>query len=287
LQQFVNHNGEIVDSNTPVFTANNRAFLYGDALFETIRVVKGVPLFFEDHFHRLLSGMMVLQMKFERTLDLNYFKDQIVQLAAVNKHEDAARVRMEFYRKAGGYYTPENNDIGFLIQTEKLEQAEYRLNPKGLKVDVYKDQLKPVGLLSNLKTCNSLLFILAGIYKTQKGLDDSLLLNSRGTLSESLSSNIFIVVNGVLLTPPLQDACVAGVMRNQIFKIAKKRNKKIIEKSISVDDLLAADEIFLTNAISGIRWVVAFRHKRYFNTMAKWLAEELNTFATEVHHDRE
>jgi branched-subunit amino acid aminotransferase/4-amino-4-deoxychorismate lyase len=276
VQQFVNHNGEILPDTTPLFTSDNRSLQYGDGLFETIRLVNGVPLFFEDHFHRLLSGMIMLQMQFEGTLDMNYFVDQIKMLSAQNKNEDAARVRLSVYRKTGGFYTPEAHEIGFVIQTESLAEKRFEVQQKGLKIDIYKETPKLPGRLSNLKTANCLTYILAGLYKKQKSLDDCLLLNTYGAVVESISSNIFIVRQGVLITPPLNDGCVAGIMRMQILKIARQYNKKVIEKSISPDELLLADEVFLTNAISGIRWVVAFRNKRYFNTTAKWFVEQLN-----------
>jgi branched-chain amino acid aminotransferase len=276
VQQFVNHNGEMLPITAPLFTADNRSFQYGDGLFETIRMVKGVPVFFEDHFHRLLSGMMLLQMKFDGVLDMNYFVNQIKAICDLNGHENAARVRLSIYRKAGGFYTPEAHEIGFIIQTEALPESKFEIQQKGLKVDIYKEMPKLPGRFSNLKTANCLPFILAGLYKKQKNLDDCFLLNTFGAVVESVSSNIFIVRQGVLITPLLNDGCVAGVMRMQVLKIARQQNKKVIEKSISPDELLLADEVFLTNAITGIRWVVAFRNKRYFNTTAKWLVEQLN-----------
>jgi branched-chain amino acid aminotransferase len=279
VQHFVNHNGELIADTTPLFTADNRAFQYGDGLFETIRFVNGVPLFFEDHFHRLLSGMMLLQMKFEDKPDLDYFKEQIVLLCDKNNHSAAARVRLELYRKPGGYYTPDESLAGFIIQTEALASPVFEIAQKGLKIDIYKEVQRPLDKLSNLKTVNSLPFVLAGLYKKQKGFDDCLLFNSAGTIAESISSNIFMVRQGVLYTPSLNEGCVAGIMRLQVIKIAKQQGKKIIEKSLTVDELLLADEVFLTNAITGIRWVVAFRDKRYFNTTSKWFVEQLNKHA--------
>ncbi len=250
--------------------------MYGDALFETIRVMNGTPLFFEDHMNRLLDGMAFLQMKLKPEWDPVFFKTQIQNLLNKNKHTSSARVRFEVYRLPGGYYTPSNPDIGFVLQTEELSSNSFELNTKGVNIDIYKDTSKPLGKLSNLKSSNSLCYVLAGIYKTQKGLDDCLLLNTNGNIAETISSNIFIVRNGELFTPSLNEACVAGVMRTQVLKIAKTHKKKIHEGCLTTDDLLKADEIFLTNAITGITWVVAFRSKRFFNSTAKWFSEQLN-----------
>lgn len=276
MQQYINHNGKLEDVHTPLFTADNRGFMYGDALFETIRVINGASLFFEDHMNRLVDGMTYMHMKFSPEWDYPFFESQVKELLIKNNHSDAARVRLEVYRMPGGYYTPSNSDVGFVLQSAALSNTDFALSPKGVTIDVYKDTLKSFGKLSNLKSSNSLCYVLAGIYKNQKSLDDCLLLNTDGHIAETISSNIFAVHNGELFTPALDQACVSGVMRAQVLKIAQANKKKVREGCLTVDDLLKADEVFLTNAINGIRWVVAFRSKRYFNTTAKWFCEQLN-----------
>ncbi len=122
-----------------------------------------------------------------------------------------------------------------------------------------------------------LIYTLAAIYRKENGFDDCLLINEKNALVESVSSNLFIVKNKVLFTPPLDDGCVEGIMRKQIIKISRKLNYKVIDnKSLFPDDLIQADEVFLTNAIRGVSWVVAYKEKRFFNTTSKTLIRELN-----------
>ena len=275
--QFINFNGTIIPSHIPLFTISNRAFCYGDGLFETIRVMNSVPLFLTDHIQRLTNGMKSLKMNVPDFFSPDFFKQKILELTKKNKLQNNLRVRLQIFRNGNGLYTPESNDVSYCIQVEKLPDTakKYFLNKKGFKVDVYEKFSKPISEISNLKTCNALYYILAGLHKKEKNLDDCLLLNYNRNIAEASSSNIFIVRKNIFFTPSLKDGCVAGVMRKQIIELLKKNKKVIHECSLSVQDLLKADEIFLTNIINGIRWVEHFRGSAYRNTHSKWIAENL------------
>jgi branched-chain amino acid aminotransferase len=106
-----------------------------------------------------------------------------------------------------------------------------------------------------------------------------LIQNNKFAIIESISSNIFIVSNGVLYTPSLTDGCIAGTMRMNIINIALDNKIKVYECTLNPQNLLAADEIFLTNAVKGIEWVVAYRTKRYYNDMSKKMIQLLNDAA--------
>ena len=120
------------------------------------------------------------------------------------------------------------------------------------------------------------MYVMAGINAKERNLDDVLLSNDRGGILESSSCNLFVVSNGVLYTPGLEEGCLAGTMRMQIINLALKNGIKVYECNILPQNLLAADEIFLTNAIRGINWVSGYRTKRYFNNMARKLVAILN-----------
>jgi branched-chain amino acid aminotransferase len=150
------------------------------------------------------------------------------------------------------------------------------LNQKGLIVDLFVDFKKSPSPLASIKSANSAIYVMAGVYKTQHQLDDCVLLNDRSQIIESISSNIFAVKNGVLYTPPVSDGCVNGVMRRKVIEIAQANKIAVYENSITQSVLLGADELFLTNTIKGIQWVVAYKQKRYFNNTSKKLVEKLN-----------
>lgn len=153
----------------------------------------------------------------------------------------------------------------------------FELNAKGLEVDLYMDMKKPKIKLSNYKTKNGLISIIASITAKEKGLDDYLIANSNEGIIEGTSTNLFVVSNGVLYTPGLEEGCVAGTMRMQIINLAVENGTKVYECNILPQNLLVADEVFLTNAVKGIIWVSGYRTKRYFNNISRNFVDLLNS----------
>ena len=267
-------NGHLISIYEPTVSFANRAFRYGDSLFESIRVCNNRVMFLKDHINRLKLGMTVLRMNLPAELNSDNVYEFIVQLLKSNVHAPHARVRLTVFRNDGGHYTPLTNDISFLIESEPLESG-YQLNQRGYWVDIYADIKKPVNKLSNLKTGNALMNVMAGIAKQSMKLDECLLVNQNGGICESISSNIFVVKNSTLFTVPLTDGCVAGVMRRQIMHLAAENKILTFESPVTTYTLMNADEIFLTNTIQGIRWVGQFKDRFYTNKMAQFFAGRL------------
>lgn len=270
------YNGEFYSDNTALFSADNRAFRYGDSLFETLHTNGTQIQFLEEHLERLQLGMKQLSMEipenFHETIEKN-----IKKLITKNKSFLGTRIRLSVFRNSGGLYTPITNSISYLIESSKLDEPKYFLNKKGLKIGLFDSYKKTSNSLSAFKTGNSLPFILAGLHKEEMKWDDCLLINERQNLVESVSSNLFVVKDGVLFTPSVESGAVNGIMREQIIQIALSLGITVYDDCIiKPEQLEEADEIFLSNAIVGIRWVVAYEERRYFNRSAKTLIEELN-----------
>ncbi len=274
-QIFYNYNGEIVPANQRVLQLNNRAFRYGDGLFESMRMIKGQLQFPALHQNRLQLGMKALKLDNYSLFDIDFLKEKAKELSTRNKSKNG-RLRLTVFRDAEGLYTPTDNKTGYTLEWETLEEQEYTLNTRGLIVSVYEDLPKPINILSNLKTCNSLQYVLAGVYKQRNYLDDAFILNQTGFLCESISSNIFIKYNGTLYTPALSEGCIKGVMRQVVIELALKNSMEIVEAQINPQVLNEADEVFLTNATRGIQWVMGFNRKRYFYEVSKLLSQKLN-----------
>lgn len=276
MQSFINHNGNFVLADAPVVTANNRSFRYGDALFETIRIANYNAHFLKEHLHRLFKGMKVLKMEMNPLFNETYIEHAILELAQKNNVASDGRARLTVYRNEGGLYAPSDNSVSFVIEVSPIEEKGFVLNTKGFTVDLYTEFKKTQNALSSIKSANSAIYVMAGIHKIEQQLDECLLLNDKHHIIEAISSNIFAVKNGVLYTPPVGDGCVDGVMRKKIIEIAQANKIAVYEISIMQNVLLGADEFFLTNTISGIRWVVAYKQKRYFNDTSKKLVDKLN-----------
>jgi branched-subunit amino acid aminotransferase/4-amino-4-deoxychorismate lyase len=275
-KQFINFNGAIVPADQEILTASNRGFKYGDGLFESMRVMKGEVKFADLHCDRVTRGLKLLKMESSAQVDTWFIREKVEELTRRNKTGPNARVRLTVYRDGDGLYSPSSNKIGYVLEASKLVESSYVLNTKGLIIDVFEDMTKPVNILSNLKTCNSLPYVLAGIFKNQHALDEVIVLNSHGFLCESMSSNVFVVYDKKLYTPALTEGCIAGVMRQAVMRIARENNVDIVEAQISPDILNEAEEVFLTNAAKGIQWVMGYNNKRYFNEVSRFLNEKLN-----------
>lgn len=275
-KQFINFNGDIFPAEQQVLTIANRGFRYGDGLFESMRWMKGELKFVELHIDRIRKGMKLLKLDSWALVDTYFIREKVEELSRRNKTGPDARVRLTVFRDADGLYSPAANKMGYALEVQKLTENQYTTNNRGLIVDVFDEVPKPINVLSNLKTCNSLVYVLAGIFKNQNSLDEVLILNQNGFLCEAMSSNVFVVYDRKLYTPALNEGCIAGVMRNVVMRLAKENGLDLVEAQINPAILNEADEVFLTNASKGIQWVMGYNNKRYFNEISRFLSQKLN-----------
>ncbi len=275
---YVNNNGILLPNDAPTIHAGNRGHLYGDGVFESIRILSGKPINIENHIDRLLKGANVLKMETPANYDVNFFQEKILELIGKSGIKQGGRCRLSIDRATGGAYLPDSNDCTFYIEVYPYLMNYFELNAKGLELDIYRDIKLHKNFLSNYKTKTGLPYVMASIAAKEQGLDDLFLTNEKGNVIESGSCNVFIVSNGVLYTSGLDEGCIAGTMRMQVINLAIKHNIKIYECSILPQNLLSADEIIFTNAIRGINWVAGYRTKRYQNNMSRRLVVLLNAY---------
>lgn len=267
MKDLVNINGELVPGNGPVIPLANRAFHFGDGLFESLRVVDGRPSFVDTHWARLTTGAALLRITIPKTLDLRAFErsiDELVKRTGIVN----GRCRFTLFRAGDGFYRPASNEGAFTFELTALPEPTYALNAQGLMVDIWPGMRKPVNDLSRHKTLNCQYYVMGSLWAQEHGLDDCMLQNDRGNIIESSSGNLFIVSNGVLYTPSLTDGCVGGVMRAQVINLALAHGIKVYECSLNPQNLLAADELFFTNAVHGLQWAGAYRTKRYAHRLS-------------------
>ena len=275
---YVNNNGVLLLNDAPTIHAGNRGHLYGDGVFESIRILSGKPINIENHIDRLLKGANVLKMETPANYDVNFFQEKILELIEKSGIKQGGRCRLSIDRATGGAYLPDSNECTFYIEVYPYLMNFFELNAKGLELDIYRDIKLHKNFLSNYKTKTGLPYVMASIAAKEQGLDDLFLTNEKGNVIESGSCNVFIVSNGVLYTSGLDEGCIAGTMRMQVINLAIKHNIKIYECSILPQNLLSADEIIFTNAIRGINWVAGYRTKRYQNNMSRRLVVLLNAY---------
>lgn len=272
----INFNGTIVAEDTTILT-QNRGFLYGDAVFETVKIINNKILFLEDHYFRLMSSMRVVRMEIPMNFTMEYLEEQILAVVAKNEVVNSARARITVYRNDGGYYLPQTNEVSFLIHAVAIENTLYSIEKNQYEVDLYKDFYITKQLLSSIKTTNKIINITGSIFASENGLDNCLLLNDSKNVVEALQGNIFMIVGNKLSTPPVSEGCLNGVMRKQILTLAKKiENLEVVEEVISPFDIQKADELFITNVIKGIQPITQYRKKVFSSAIAVKLLEKLN-----------
>ncbi|MCM4160354.1 aminotransferase class IV [Antarcticibacterium flavum] len=277
----INVNGSLIKDDKAGISIKNRGLYYGDAVFETIRVIHGKIIFWEDHYFRLMASMRIMRMEIPSSFSPEFLEEEILQIVNENGLENSpARVRMTVYRKEGGYYTPASLDVDYIITATALDNAFYTLPEGDYEVELFKDHYINSGLLSTIKTNNKAVNVLGSIFATENDFKNCFLLNENKSIVEALNANVFVVNGRKIKTPPLKDGALNGIVRKQLLSIVGTiKDFEIEEASISPFELQKADEIFLTNVIAGIQPVTKYRKKRYVTDVARELLAKLNVKA--------
>ena len=271
----LNYNGNFIDQTNLSFS--NRAFLYGDSVFETIKVVKNKVLFWEEHYLRLMSSMRILKIEIPNEFTPDYLENQIKKTNSSISETFSGRVRLTVFREGEGLYLPKSNQAIFVINSFQNESILFETKFKIYKVDIYKDYLIQSNLLSNLKTSNRLINVIGSIYAQENGLDNCILLNENKLVTEFLNGNIFLVSDNVIKTPPINSGCLNGVMRNKIIELINKIPLfEIFEKDFSAYEIISSQEVWVSNSISGIIPVSQYRNKQFGSSVAKKVIDFLN-----------
>ena len=260
---YINFNGKFLPVGTAVVGSENRGLRYGDGLFETMKISAEKLVFEQDHFDRLWHGLKVLGFH----LSTHFTKEQLIEavksLCQKNQHAANGRVRLNIFRGGGGLYDATNHAPNYVIESWELPEGATGFNSNGLVLGIYPHARKACDILSNLKHNNYLPYVMAALYAKQEKWNDALLLNSAGHICDSTIANVFLVREGEVITPGLQEGCVAGVMRGRLISYLAAEGFKVREQTVSIEEVLAADEVFLTNSIYNIRWVQRLGDRNY------------------------
>jgi branched-chain amino acid aminotransferase len=276
----INFNGNILTQDQMSPDLYNRGLHYGDALFETMKVVGRRILFAEAHYMRLMASMRLMRMEIPMHWTPEFFQSEVNKTLKGQSGATAFRVKILVWRDWGGRYRPTSEGVLYSIFTEPLTDSLYTLNENNYVVDLYKDHYVNTGMLQQLKTNNKLIHVLAGVYAQENDYQSCLLLNHNKQVVEGISGNLFLVDKYKIKTPPLADGCLKGVMRGVLMEIlAKHPDYVLTEESISPFELQKADELFFTNVISGIQPISQYRKKHYTRKISSELTQKLNDHA--------
>ncbi len=274
MKLYYNHNGKVFEISENAISISNHSYRYGDGIFETMKLVNGnIPLA-DYHFERLFASMSLLGFNVPGLLTKEKLLDELMTLAKKNNCSNLARARFLVCRGNGGVKDCDDQ-LQYTIECTAADENINRLNENGFIIDIFPDAIKSCDKFSNLKSTSYLLYVLAARFAKENKLNDALLLNQHGCICEASIANIFWIKDEVIYTPPLSEGCVAGVMRKYLLDKITSTGYQIAENNLTEDILLNAEEVFLSNAVYGMRWVKQFRDKNYFNNMANEVYQAL------------
>lgn len=264
----INFNGRLLRKEEVNMHAAN---ITPTPLFETILLENGKAQLTQHHWDRLALGLQHFDLSLPPGYTNEWFKQQAIATAQANNMEGLCRLRLTVYAQQA-----ETVSFAFFaFEAFALEPAIVRLNDRGLHLGMVDSFVKSGGESGNLKTWNVALYEKAKHYCEANGLDDLLVKNTSGNIIESTIANLFLMAENGIYTPPLADGCVAGVMRRFVIDRLAGIGIRVQERSLQLDDLHNAEELFLTNAIRRIKWVERLDDRVYTNLRTKELYEEL------------
>jgi len=265
---FLNFNGKVLRNDKLLISPNNRSFRYGDGCFETMKMVNGKIILEAYHLERLFSSLQALQFDKPSYFISDLFKNEVIELVKKNKHKRSARIRITISRGNGGLYDVENNNPNYLIQSWDLNLSNNKINENGLVMDVYTKSRKICDDFSHIKSNNFLCYAMGALWAKEQKLNDVILLNPYDKIADTTLANVFLVKDGIIKTPALTEGCIAGVTRKYLLKCMKEEGMPVEETSITVNELSQSSEVFLTNAVRGIRWVKEIGKSSYKSQLA-------------------
>jgi branched-chain amino acid aminotransferase len=251
LQCMINYNGILQDEKSSNII--NRAFNFGDGIFETILFVNKKAPLFDFHYHRLILGCNWFELEVPN-------KDFLLrEISKTLNDEPFQSIRLNIWRSGEGKYIPSSSKIDFLIKMNVVE------NPTWSAIDtiVYKDILKSTTYKMPFKSLSAQYYIKAGLFASKHNLQECIIVNDKNNICEGLYSNIFIRKNNVFYSPPMSDNPTQGVMRSWIFENQAVLKIKVFDVSLTLLDLYSADEVFFTNSIHLIKSIKNIGDKNF------------------------
>jgi aminodeoxychorismate lyase len=271
---FLFYNGSISKTGKLCLSPDNRSFRYGDGFFETMKMVNGKLVLEEMHLERLFRSLETMHFQQPDYFTANYLREHVLALAKKNYHDKLARIRITIFRGEGGLYDAQNHFPHHLIQSWPLEPSVNQMHQNGLMAGIFKDARKVCDEYSLIKHNNYLPYVMGALWAKKHQLNEALLLNPYDRIADATIANVFIVKDGLIKTPPLSEGAVNGVMRRHLLECLRKENMPHEVVPLKPEDVLQASELFLTNAISGIRWVKQLDNSCYTNQLSAHLYQK-------------
>lgn len=272
---YININGKLLPAGEALLATDNKAFRYGEALFETMLIKDGAVALFPYHAERLFAGMRQLGFRVPAHFTPEKMEEEVLRTAKKNQMQGRCRGRMQVFPGAGGLFEALDAPAEYVIECFPVDEQITRLNDNGLILGIAEGLQKSVDSLANLKTANALIYAQAARQAKANRWNDALIVNTSGNIIESCIANIFWIKDGIIHTPPLSEGCVAGVLRRRLLTELPVHGFSVKQAPLTVEELTQAEEIFLTNAIRGIKWVAQIAGNFHTNAITTKICSRL------------
>lgn len=268
-------NNQFYPVSTPLFLAANRAYRFGEGIFETMLWLNGRICFGTDHLQRLQNGMQLLGIQPPPHFTLAAVEDVVARLVQKNGHQQAARIRLSV--TCGNGMLNQFDEWGFewLVESFEINILPTRFSQTGLTTRLFTGARKNTDALSAFKTASHLVYALAARHAVNLKLNDCIILNTGGMVCDSSIANLFMIKGNEIITPSLSGGCIAGVFRKNLILKAPELGYSVTERDISPAELETAGELFLTNVIRGICSVGQFEDKQYESAATAAFAQKI------------
>lgn len=250
---FINHNGQICLQDEAIIHLQNRALRYGEGLIETMYFEDKTIKLFAFHYERLEKSLAQLNFPEISRFD---FDKEIAKTIVANQNPERGILRAQFFLNEA------RHELQFWIEYLPVQTKQFDRRA-GIHIGFSKKAVKNHDSISHLKNTSRLNYVIAKREALEHNWDDILLINSKQNVVESTISNIFIIKDNVVYTPPLMDGCIEGVFRRFLLETQEIGDLTIQERCLLPSSIMTADEIFLTNAVRGIQPVSSLEGKAF------------------------
>lgn len=240
--------GKIVAADIPVVPALSRGLMYGDGVFETLRIYNSQTLFLSEHLERLLRGLDVLGIPTPGGLEINNLRGLIFKLLEQQQliQEDAI-VRLQVWRDGGRGYLPNEDSQSHFSITASACPDSFK-HPTLMTVDL--QRIPSQSMPADVKFTNGINYILASREAAEKGGDDALMTTINGSVSETTIANIFWIKDQAVFTPSLDCDILPGITRDILIQLINDhKDWELWEGQFSLEDLFHADTVWICNSV--------------------------------------
>lgn len=273
MYDLINFNGTQIQDTHLERLAFNRSFLYGDGFFETMRVINGSIPLWEYHWNRISKSLDYLKFPSHSIMEKEALKSELLNSIGFNKN---ATCKIIIFRTGPGKYAPKMPRLQYMISCQSFSTPLPIWPENGLKVAYCQNSIVPAEApYGFLKKTAALPYVIADQEKVELGLDELIILNTKGEVAESIYHNVFCIIKGEVITSPISSGCVEGVFRNFLLDHLQVAGQKTIVRTLTQEDLSTAEEIFLTNAVRLIQPVSELNGKKYNIKRSLQIFEEI------------